>query len=230
MKAIPWLWNAGIPRNARFSSGPIPEFQDSGIPGNSVLLALPGADEGHPVGPEMRLEAELALEASPANFAFQLSLGSVRAGSGIPVPAALGSASRILGIGRSLLLFVGDEAVAVEGNLGSEAEAAFPALLGIPVRAVLRDVGLEFRPASRQESALAAAERGLAAGFGVLGGGGGAVGLLAAGVVRGELPLAAGHLGKGNLGILGVWIKAGAGSWGWTTPRELGPLPAGIPG
>lgn len=99
---------------------------------------LPGTDEGHAVGAEVRLEVELTVKAPAAHFAGELAIGRVLSASfqGAPGP-------RLLHLARSLLLLVGDEAVAVEGDLGGEAEPTFPALVGALVSPVLGDVFLE---------------------------------------------------------------------------------------
>lgn len=61
---IPESGNTAIPGNTQLSLGPVPEFQNSQ---ESVLLALPRADEGHPVAPERRdsQERSVLLGADP---------------------------------------------------------------------------------------------------------------------------------------------------------------------
>lgn len=99
---------------------------------------LPGTDEGHAVGAEVRLEVELTVKAPAAHLAGELSVGHML---GASFQGAAGP--RLLHLTRSLLLLVGDEAVAVEGDLGGEAKPALPALVGALVSPVLGDVFLE---------------------------------------------------------------------------------------
>lgn len=154
-----------------------------------LLVALPCPDERHPVGPEMRFEVELALESLPAHFALQA--GPFPLLRGVPLDVPLGIPLGIPGVlrlGPSPFLLVGDEAVPAQGAGGGEGQAAVPALLRAAVPAVLQDMRLQLRPRGRLRAAFPAAQAAAPLG------GGGAVGLLPAGILRGWFALAARRL------------------------------------
>lgn len=123
---------------------------------------------------EVCLQVELAVEALATDLAGQLA---VRCVGRAPFPRAARAGD--LRFGRPLLLLVGDEAVAVEGDLRGEAQPALPALVRALVCPVLGDVLLEVGCAAGQVAALAAPEGGPALTLGSLGWWRGAVRLLA---------------------------------------------------
>lgn len=124
------------------------------------LVRLVRSEEGHAVGPEVRVEVCRLVEAPPTNLAAQVAVsvlqmcqrgGSAWGGAGRAGGAALRVALRVSHPVR-------DEAVPAEGAGRREADAALQALESGRVAPVLRDVALELRAVLRGEAARDAAE------------------------------------------------------------------------
>lgn len=139
-----------------------PPSGDSPRPPLLGLVCLVCSEEGHSVGPEVRVEVRRLVETPPAHPAAQVPVSVLalrQGGSGEgSVRRARGAGAAALRVALRVPHSVGDEAVPAEGAGRGEADAALQALEGGGVAAVLRDVLLKLRPVLRGETAGDAAE------------------------------------------------------------------------
>lgn len=134
----------------------------SGDPSLLGLVRLVCGEEGHAVGPEVRVEVRRLVETPAAHPAAQVPVSVFalrqrgRGEGGVWRAGSAGAAA--LRVALRVPHSVSDETVSAERAGRREADAALQALEGSGVAAVLRDVVLEHDPVLRGEAAGDAAE------------------------------------------------------------------------